>query len=103
MTSLQGSMDIFSRLPILWKTLIIIGFITVFIVLTLMIVIISLISSSSQKIDTKANLDEYKDLLNEFDKNSKTENDESKNYPKLPKIKDLKGNLLKNLMTIEVL
>jgi hypothetical protein len=92
--------NIFSSLPTLWKTLIIIGFITVFILLMLMIIIIVLMCTTP-KIDMTTNLDEYSDLLEDFDKENIMEKDD--NYPKLPKIKDLNGNILKDLMSIEVL
>lgn len=96
--SLPVSINTFSSLPVLWKTLIIIGFITVFILLTLMIVIIILMCTTP-KIDMTTNLDEYSDLLEEFDKENTTKGDD---YPNLPKIKDLSGNTMKDLMSIEI-
>jgi hypothetical protein len=95
---LNVSINTFSTLPSLWKTLIIIGFITVFIMLMLMCVIIILMCTTP-KIDMTTNLDEYSELLEEFDK----ENTIEEKYPNLPKIKDLNGNIMKDLMSIEIL
>jgi len=88
----------FDKLPIFWKILIIIGLISTFIFMILLCVIISLFMES-KKID-KPELDDYDDFLDEFQLGKKPIIDD---YPQLPLVKDLKGNLLKNLLQITVL
>ncbi len=96
--------DIFSRLPIFWKVLIIIGFITVFVTFILIIVILSFLYMGP-KVDLDTNIDVYDDFLESLNENKEieiTEHDEIK-YPSLPRIKDLDGNTLKDLLRIDIL
>jgi hypothetical protein len=90
----------FADLPIFWKTLIVIGSISVVIFLVLLSLIVSLMFESKLNIkkEKEVDLTDYDDFLNEFT-NGKTIDDD---YPSLPKIKDFDGNALKNLLNIEI-
>lgn len=90
----------FSNLPVFWKALIVIGSVSTVIFFILLIIIISLMFESKMIVKREQDLSEYDDFLNEF-ANGKKENEEE--YPSLPKIKDFDGNVLKNLMEINVL
>lgn len=98
----------FSQLSLTWKTLIVIGSISTVIFLILLLIIVSLMFESKQKKETN-DLSEYDDFLNEFtngkenEEKNNEENNESNNYPTLPKIKDFEGNILKNLMQIDII
>jgi len=100
---MEGSKDpTFSSLSLFWKTLIVIGSISTVIFLVLLVIIVSLMFES--KFSTKKeesheqDLSDYDDFLSEFNQ-GKAEED---NYPVLPKIRDFDGNVLKNLMQIEL-
>lgn len=94
----------FHNLPIFWKTLIIIGIISIFIFFILLLIIVSLMFENklSPKKENKEDLEEFNDFLNEFN-NGKNQIKDEDDYPILPKIKDFDGNLLKNLMQIDIL
>jgi len=54
----------------------------------------------------KEDLSEYDNFLNEFanGKQTKTETENTEEeYPSLPKIRDFDGNVLRNLMQIEII
>ena len=87
----------FNQLPTFFKLLIVIGSISTFIFTILLIVAISLMFES--KVDNKIDLKEFDNFLNEFKNGTVKEEDD---YPILPKIKDLQGNVLKNLLQIEI-
>ncbi len=90
----------FNEFSILWKTLIVIGSITIVVFLILLAIIVSLMLESKTKKDQdQDDLSEYDDFLNEFTNGKK----EIEEYPSLPRIKDLDGNILKNLMQIDIL
>ena len=92
----------FTKLPILFKALVIIGFIATIVFIVLLVVIISLMSESKAK--TEPDLEEFDDFLHEFKSgNTSKEKVIEINYPELPKIKDLNGNLLLNLLQIELI
>jgi hypothetical protein len=88
----------FGKLPTFWKALIVIGFIATFVFIVLLIIAISLMFES--KVPKKLDLDEFDDFLNEFENGTAKEEPD---YPDLPAIKDLQGNVLRNLLQIEVL
>ncbi len=99
-TFYTDSIDIsFSNLPVFWKVLTVIGSISTVIFLILLVIIVSLMLESKTKKDHDHDLTEYDDFLNEF-ANGKKETEE---YPSLPKIKDLDGNVLRNLMQIDII
>lgn len=98
----SGNTDGFSKLPALWKTLIVIGFLSVFIIMVLIIAVVALVGTTP-KIDITTNLDEYADILEEFDRDTKNDKKQHDDYPVLPKIKDLNGNIMRDLVTIEIL
>ncbi len=95
---------IFYSLPIFWKILIIIGSITVFITFILIIVLLSLFCGP--KLELEADIREYNNFLDEFENGSiNIDTEENKDiiiYPNLPKIKDLKGDILLDLMKIDI-
>lgn len=91
--------DNFSKLPMFLKVLIIIGFITVFITFILIIVIISFLFISP-KVNLDTNIDDYNDFIESLDNDIIINED---TYPSLPKIKDLQGNVIKDLLQIEIL
>ena len=94
----------FSNLPVFWKALTVIGSISTIVFLILLVIIVSLMFES--KLNTKKekqDLSEYDDFLNEF-VNGKNKNIIiEEEYPSLPKIRDFDGNVLKNLLKINVL
>jgi Na+-transporting methylmalonyl-CoA/oxaloacetate decarboxylase gamma subunit len=92
----------FHQLPIFWKGLIVIGFVTIITFLVLLVVIISLMSETKLK-TSEPDLEEFDDFLKEFN-NGDTSQEKLINieYPELPKIKDLQGNTLLNLLQIEI-
>jgi cbb3-type cytochrome oxidase subunit 3 len=91
--------DIFSNLPIIWKILIIIGLITLFIIFILIIVLVYLFSD---KTEMEADIKDYDNFLDEFE-NSKDVEDIDKNVDQsIPKNNDLNGNLLKDLLQIKI-
>jgi len=90
----------FNDFPIIWKTLIVIGSISTIVFLILLVIIVSLMFESKTKKEQENDLSEYDDFLNEFANGKKETEDE---YPSLPKIKDFDGNVLKNLMQIDIL
>jgi hypothetical protein len=90
--------DNFSKLPMFWKVLIIIGFITVFITFILIIVILSFLFMTP-KVNLDTNIDDYDDFIESLDEDIIINED---TYPSLPKIKDLHGNILKDLLQIEI-
>ncbi len=103
---MDNTASTFEKLPVFLKVLIIIGSITTFILLVLIIIVVSLTLENSPKKE-HIELDEYDDFLNEF--KTGVSNDISKDivvneveYPLLPKIKDFKGQYLKNLLQIEL-
>ncbi len=95
----------FSDFSIFWKVLIVIGSISIVIFLILLLIIVSLLFESKTK---KEDISEYNDFLNEF-KNGVVSNEIADavniidEYPILPKIKDFDGNILKNLLQIEII
>jgi len=92
----------FSKLPVFWKALVVIGSLSTIIFLILLVIIVSLMFESKLvKKEQEHDLSEYDDFLNEF-ANGKIENEEEE-YPSLPKIRDFDGNYLRNLMQIDVL
>jgi hypothetical protein len=91
----------FNQLSLTWQALVIVGSISTVIFLILLMIIVSLmLESKLVKKDHEYDLSEYDDFLNEFANGKKQEEDE---YPSLPKIKDFDGNILKNLMQIDIL
>jgi hypothetical protein len=90
----------FNDFPIIWKVLIVIGSISTVIFIILLTIIVSLMLESKTKKDHENDLEEYDDFLNEFANGKKVIEEE---YPSLPKIKDFDGNVLKNLMQIDIL
>ncbi len=92
----------FKDLSIFWKTLVIIGSISIVLFLVLLVIIVSLMFESklSTKKEQEQDLSNYDDFLKEFTQGKKEENND---YPLLPKIRDLDGNVLKNLMNIELI
>ncbi len=90
----------FSQLSITWKALIVIGSISTVIFLILLVIIVSLMLESKTKKEQENDLSEYDDFLDEFANGKKEFEDE---YPSLPKIKDFDGNVLKNLMQIDII
>ena len=101
-TFYPDTLDItFSSLPVFWKALVVVGSISTVVFLILLVIIVSLMFESKLvKKDQEYDLSEYDDFLNEFANGKKQEEDE---YPSLPKIKDFDGNVLKNLMQIDIL
>ena len=93
----------FKNLPILFKSLIIIGFITTIVFIVLLVVIISLMSESKLKPETDVNLDDFDDFLREFKNGDSKDKFIEIDYPDLPRIKDLRGNLLLNLLQIDLI
>ncbi len=95
---------VFSNLPVFWKILMIIGLITVFISFILIIVLVSLFCGPKTELD--ADIREYNSFLDEFENGSiNVESEENKDiiiYPQLPKVKDLKGEVLLDLMQIDI-
>jgi len=87
----------FSNLPVFWKVITIIGSISTVIFLILLVIIVSLMFESKLSPKKDQDLSEYDDFLNEFANGKKEEE-----YPSLPKIRDLDGNILKNLMQINI-
>ena len=57
---------------------------------------------STKKEQEQENLSEYDDFLNEFANGKKQKDKDEEEYPSLPKIRDLDGNILKNLMQIDI-
>lgn len=96
---------VFYSLPIFWKILIIIGSITVFISFILIIVLLALFCGP--KLEFEADIREYNNFLDEFENGSiNVESGENKDiviYPQLPKVRDLKGNVLLDLMQIDII
>ena len=92
----------FHRLPIFWKTLVIVGFITVFII-AILVIALSIFMYSKQAITEQQSIKEYEDFIEEFKRNNKVEQKDESIYPVLPKIKDLKGHVLLDLLQIELL
>jgi len=90
----------FEQFPIFLKSLIIIGFISTIIFIILLITVISLFFES--KTIKPVNLDEYKGFLDDFTNEIPSTICEEK-YPSLHKIKDLQGNILKDLLEIEII
>jgi hypothetical protein len=100
----------FSKLPIFWKSMIIIGSISSVIFFILLVIIVSLMFESKMVTKKEQDLSEYDDFLNEFangKKDNAIEKDEDgheqEEYPSLPKIRDFDGNVLRDLMRIEIL
>jgi uncharacterized membrane protein len=89
----------FSNLPIFWKAMTIIGSISTIVFLILLVIIVSLMFETIKK---NQDLSEYDDFLNEF-ANGQQKEEEKENYPILPKIRDFEGNVLKDLLQIEIL
>jgi len=89
----------FSKLPNSWRALVVIGTITVFILLIILVIIVSLMFESKVKKEDNF-LGDYDDFLKEFAHGKENINDD---YPVLPKITDFDGIVLKNLMNIEIL
>jgi uncharacterized protein YacL len=93
---------IFSELPTFWKTFIVIGFISTLIFIVLLIIIIYLLFDTKIK-NEEQDISEFEDFLNEFKDGKTCEENEESSYPILPKIKDLKGDILKNLLQIDII
>lgn len=102
----------FDNLPTFWKAFVIIGIIGSVIFIILLSLIVYLMFET--KIKSETDLAEYDSFINEFiDENSEKDTKELKieteselkidEYPTLPKIKDLNGNYLKNLMEIKII
>ncbi len=95
---------IFYGLPVFWKILIIIGSITVFVSFILIIVLLALFCSP--KLELEADIREYNNFLDEFENGCiNDDSEENKDviiYPHLPKVRDLKGNVLLDLMKIDI-
>ena len=95
---------VFNSLPIFWKILIIIGSVTVFVSFILIIVLLALFCSP--KLELEADVREYNSFLDEFESGginiSPDENKDIIIYPQLPKVRDLKGNVLLDLMQIDI-
>lgn len=100
----------FSNLPVFWKAMVVIGSISTIIFLILLLIIVSLMFET--KLAPKKehqDLSEYDDFLNEFASGKKDSGPELEvfseydKYPSLPKIKDFDGNILKNLMQIDII
>lgn len=93
----------FSNLPVFWKSLIVIGSISTIVFLILLVIIASLMFESKLINKKEQDLSEYDEFLDEFANGKKEEDKEDEEYPSLPKIRDLDGNILKNLMQIDIL
>ena len=94
---------IFYGLPIFWKILIVIGSITVFISFILTIVLLALFCSP--KLELESDIREYNSFLDEFENgciNIVQEENKDVIYPQLQKVRDLKGNILLDLMQIDI-
>ena len=95
---------VFYSLPIFWKILIIIGSMTVFVSFILIIVLLALLCSP--KLELEADIREYNSFLDEFEHGSiNVDSEENRDiiiYPQLPKVKDLKGIPLLDLMQIDI-
>ena len=91
----------FKNLSTSWKILIIIGVIAVFILTFSVIAVASMMFSNTE--NDKRSL-KHKDFLEEFKNANLIDNylKEEVIYPVLPKIKDLKGKMLLNLLEIKI-
>jgi hypothetical protein len=95
----------FKDFSMFWQALIIIGFISTVIFTILLIIAISLMFET-KTIKKEIELEEFDDFLNEFEKKEvavEVAVDSYSQYPVLPKIKDLRGNYLLNLLDIKIM
>jgi len=99
--------DTFNNVPTFLKVLIILGFITMVIIMILLTVCIWFLFQKNKDEDEEEemNIDNYKEFLEEFKSKHKKENineDKGVIYPTMPKIKDLNGEYLKDLIEITI-
>ena len=107
--------DTFNSVPTFMKVIIILGYIFMLIIIILLFVCIWFLfekNKEEEEHDDEMNIDNYKDFLQEFKNKHRNNNnnsaetiktDENRDeYPIMPKIKDLNGEYLKNLMTIVI-
>lgn len=100
---MESSTISFNDLPISWKTLIIIGIISLFIMIGLIIFVILIFKTDLISLDflvsSKTNIDEYNDFLEDFNNSIETTQDILVSHDSQNEIPDINvNNSMSNLM-----